>query len=106
MNETIDPARESEPSARTGLPERATLQERAAAIGPSVLAWLLPFLLIVYLALRGGGYDAVVSGVVGVVIWWLVALGALVGIVSLADLRRGAWIVLGLLAAFAAWLAA
>lgn len=63
----------------------------------------LPFLLIAYLGLRGGGYDAIVRSEVGVAAWWIVLLGAGVGALPLARLSRPAWLALGLMATFAAW---
>jgi hypothetical protein len=65
----------------------------------------LPFLLIVYLGLRGGGFDEIVRSEVGIAAWWIVLLGAAIGVLPLARLSRGAWIALGLLAAFAVWTA-
>ena len=57
---------------------------------------VLPFLLILYLALRGGGYDAVVRSEVGVAIWWIVVLGAIVGVLPIDEraatpLDRARW---------------
>ena len=63
----------------------------------------LPFLLVAYLGLRGGGFDEIVRSEVGIAAWWIVLLGAAVGVLPLARLGRGAWIALGLFAAFAAW---
>ena len=63
----------------------------------------LPFLLVVYLGLRGGGFDEIVRSEVGIAAWWIVLLGAAVGVLPLARLSRGAWIALGLFAAFAVW---
>ena len=85
--------------------------DSTARAGVSLVAragpWLgqtgLPFLLIAYLGLRGGGYDTVVRSEVGIAAWWIVLLGAAVGALPLVRLSRGAWIGLGLLAAFALW---
>ena len=76
-----------------------------ASAGPWLAQAGLPFLLVVYLGLRGGGYDAVVRSEVGIAVWWIVLLGAAVGALPVARLTRGAWVALGLLAAFAAWTA-
>ena len=65
----------------------------------------LPFLLVVYLALSGGGYDPIVYGEVGVICWWAVLLGVLVGVLPLLRIGRAAWVALGLLAALAVWTA-
>lgn len=77
----------------------------AANVGPWLAQAGLPFLLIVYLGIRGGGYDAVVRGEIGIAVWWVVVAGAAVGALPVSRLGRGAWISLGLLFAFAAWTA-
>jgi len=71
--------------------------------GPAFAGWLLPFLLVLYLALKEGGYDAVIRGEVGIAVWWIVLVGAAVGAIPSARITRIGWIALGLLAAFAAW---
>ena len=68
--------------------------------------YALPFLLVLYLGLKGGGYDAVVRSEIGVAAWWLVLLGVIVGVLPTAHVPRAAWIGLGLLAAFGLWTAA
>lgn len=68
-----------------------------------IAAWLLPFALVLYLGLRGGGYDTVVRGQVGVAVWWIVLFGGLAGILPFGRIGRRGWIGLGLLAAFAVW---
>ena len=65
----------------------------------------LPFALVLYLGLRGGGYDSVVRGEVGVAVWWVVAIGAAVGALPASRISRIGWVFLGLLAGFAAWTA-
>jgi hypothetical protein len=74
-------------------------------VGPALSGWLLPFVLVVYLALKGGGYDEVIRGEVGIAIWWIVLLGALVGVLPVARISRAGWVGLGLFAAFWAWMA-
>jgi len=71
----------------------------AAAIG----CWLAAFGLVAYLGLRGGGYDPLVRGEVGVALWWIVLVGAAAGVLPAARLRWAAWAGIGLLAAFGAW---
>jgi hypothetical protein len=66
-------------------------------------AWAAPFALVLYLALRGGGYDAVLHDELGIAAWWIVLVGALVGALPTARTSRAGWIALGLLAAFAGW---
>src|SRR3954470_13553257 len=72
--------------------------------GPGAAAWLLGFALVAYLSFSNGGYDAVVRDQVGIAVWWLVLLGAAIGVLPLR-LSRTAWMAVGLLAAFALWTA-
>jgi hypothetical protein len=65
--------------------------------------WVLAFVLPLYLALKGGGYDAVVRGQVGLAVWWAVLVGCAVGILPLTRPGRAGWAVIGILTAFAAW---
>jgi O-Antigen ligase len=64
---------------------------------------LLGAALVVYLGIKGGGYDVVIRSEVGVAVWWLVLLGALVGVLPAHQVGRSSWAVFGLLAALAAW---
>jgi hypothetical protein len=67
--------------------------------------WALAVGLVLYLAFDGGGYDTVVSSQAGLVVWWIVLVGAACGVLPRARLSRVAWGALGLLAAFVAWTA-
>jgi tetratricopeptide (TPR) repeat protein len=106
----MTPPTESAPAAREigGLDRLPLLRELAGyreRLGPVLASTVLPFALVVYLALEGGGYDVVVRGEVGVAIWWIVLLGALVGILPVRPLGRAERIGLGLLLALALWTA-
>jgi O-antigen ligase len=68
-------------------------------------AFTLGFAPVLYLALRGGGYDRIVYSEVGLAVWWLVLLGALAGVLPLGKLGRLAWVTAGLLGAFVVWTA-
>jgi hypothetical protein len=76
---------------------RARLDPAAAGI------WVLAFVLPLYLALKGGGYDGIVRGQVGIAVWWAVIVGAAVGVLPVARPTRAAWPMIGLLTAFTAW---
>jgi O-antigen ligase len=65
-------------------------------------SWTLAFALVAYLALRDGGYDTAVRSEVGVAVWWIVLLGALVGLLP-ARIGRAGWVAIALLAGFAVW---
>ena len=54
------------------------------------------------MAVRGGGYDAIVRGEVGVVLWLVVLAGAAIGLLPATAITRAGWIAIGALAAFAA----
>jgi hypothetical protein len=81
-----------------------TVPQALAGIDLGALgAWALGCALIVYLGVKGGGYDVVVRSEVGVAVWWLVLLGAFVGALPVWRVGRLRWLVFALLAAFAAW---
>lgn len=67
--------------------------------------WVLAFGLVVYLGLKGGGYDPLVHDQAGIAIWWVLLAAVLVG--ALPRQRPGllAWVSLGLLTAFTIWTA-
>src|SRR5438034_14268 len=67
--------------------------------------WLVAALLVVYLALNNGGYDAIQRSEVGVAVWWVVLVGTAVGALSVAWGTRYGRLAFGLLALFAGWTA-
>src|SRR4051794_15633538 len=71
--------------------------------GSRAASWALPFVLVVYLGLKGGGYDSIVRGEVGVAVWWIVILGVAISVLPSGGIDRNGWIVLGLLTSFALW---
>ena len=87
---------------------RGTVGPRVAAIagtlGPHIVGWALPFALVLYLALRRGGYDVDVYSEVGIVVWGVVLIGAFAGILPSRRVSRSAWLVFGLLGAFTLWM--
>ena len=107
----MTPPAESAPAARGeigGLGRLPLLRELAGyreRLGPILASTVLPFALVLYLALEGGGYDVVVRSEVGMALWWIVLLGALVGVLPVRPLGRAELIGLGLLLAFAVWTA-
>jgi len=72
---------------------------------PIGLTWLLGFGAVLYLGIRGGGYDALLHDQIGILAWWL--LLGLVAVGALPRRRPGrlALAVLGLMAALLAWTA-
>jgi O-Antigen ligase len=103
----VSPPPENAAAARldsaSGLPQG--LLRTLQAAGPALAAYALPFLLVLYLALQGGGYDTIVHSEVGVAVWWIVLLGAVAGILPLARIGRIGWIGIGLLVGYAVWTA-
>lgn len=76
------------------------LRRRDAA---AAAVWTLTFALVAYLGIDGGGYDLVTRNQVGIVVWWAVLAGALLGVLPLARPSRSALVTVGLLSAFALW---
>ena len=74
-------------------------------LGPVVAGYALPFLLVFYLAMKGGGYDPIVRGEVGVAVWWVVLIGAAVGALPAARFTTAGWVMFAVLAGFAVWTA-
>jgi O-antigen ligase len=60
-------------------------------------------LLSVYLALAGGGYDIVVRSEIGLIVWWFVVLGVLIGVLPRTRVPRAGWIATALLGGFLVW---
>ncbi len=71
----------------------------------AVIAWLIPATLIIYLALKNGGYDPIPRGDAGVLAWWIVLVGLAVGALPAIRLRSIPGTLIVLLVAFAAWTA-
>lgn len=75
-------------------------------VDPSAIGiWALTGGLVLYLGLDGGGYDVIVRSQIGIVVWWVVLIGAAWTILPVARLSRVAWIAVALLAAFVIWTA-
>ena len=72
-------------------------------VGGILAGSVLPFLLIVYLSLEAGGYEAIARSEVGIAVWWLVVVGAVIGVLPAGRIERPGLIGLGLLGAFALW---
>ena len=66
----------------------------------------IPFLLVLYLAFASGGYDLVSRSQVGIIAWWAVVLGILVGVLPAARVTRAGRLALAVLGALVLWTAA
>lgn len=94
------------PEQRSGASDARGLDLRHLRADPAtVIAWLVPAAVIVYIALKNGGYDEIPRDEVGVLVWWVVLVGGLVGALPLVRLRSPEGVLIVLLAAFAAWTA-
>ncbi len=69
----------------------------------SLLTFAGALALSIYLALSGGGYDIVARSEIGLVVWWLVLLGVLVGALPRTTIPGAGWIAAALLAGFLLW---
>lgn len=88
------------------LPRQVPAEHAQSRIDWGAIAiWLLAFGLIVYLGLKGGGYDPLVHDQVGIAVWWVLLAAVAVGALPRQPLGRLAWCGLGLLAAFVLWTA-
>jgi O-antigen ligase len=87
------------------LPSLAEIAGYRERLGPLLASTVLPFALVLYLGLEGGGYDSIIRGEVGIAVWWIVLLGAVVGVLPVRRLGRNELLGLGLLLAFAVWTA-
>jgi len=70
-----------------------------------VATMLLTALLVVYLALKSGGYDPIPRDQLGIVAWWGLLLGVAVEALPVPGRTRASLAVLVLLGGFAAWTA-
>ncbi len=70
-----------------------------------IVCWLIPFALVVYLGMKRGGYEEPVRGQVGMLIWFVCAMGLLAYALPRQRINRWGWIGLGVLTLFAAWTA-
>ncbi len=79
--------------------------EAARLDAGNVVAFALPVVFVVYLALKNGGYDPIPTGEAGLAIWWVLLVATLVGALPSARLRSAAGLVAVLLTGLAVWTA-
>lgn len=84
---------------------KPSLTERAGKHLPAAVGFGVPFFLIVYLAMEAGGYDLVVRSQLGIIVWWVVLLGALVGLLPVTRVTRSGWMIIGVMGVIALWTA-
>lgn len=71
----------------------------------AVVTWGLCFGVVAFLGIDGGGYDPLVHSQVGIAVWWILLLGALVGALPRLLPSKPALVALGLFAVFVVWTA-
>lgn len=95
------------PSSNSGrIPRLSLIRKYVSRLRPhwsEISAFVVPFVLVVLLALDSGGYDILARSKFGIFIWWLVLLGVAVGLLPLIRVTRFGWLIVGLLTALAAW---
>jgi O-Antigen ligase len=69
----------------------------------AVSTWALAGGLVLYLGLDGGGYDIVVHSQVGIIVWWMLLVGAAWGVLPAARFTRLGWASMALFGAFVGW---
>lgn len=79
------------------------LSGRIAQLGVWTGQAALPFLLVTYLGIQSGGYDIIVRSEIGIAAWWLVLVGAVIGVLPLSRLQAPQMTLLALLVALGAW---
>ena len=67
----------------------------------SALQLALPFVLVVYLGLKAGGYDIGIRSEVGIIVIWLALLGVAFGLLPVTRVTKVGWTGIGLLTALA-----
>jgi hypothetical protein len=88
--------------------EKAEGQDRSEAPRFSwdiALTWLLGFAAVVYLGLKGGGYDPLVHDQVGILVWWVLLGTVAVGALPRRRLPLSALATLAIFVGFLAWTA-
>lgn len=90
----------TKPMDKLDAPGRRSLPSAA-----DIACWVIPFALVVYLGMKRGGYEEPVRGQVGMLVWFVVAMGLLSYALPRQRIGRWGWIGLGVLAAFAGWTA-
>lgn len=78
-----------------------TIRENSSRSLP--LIGVAAFLPLVWLGLSGGGFDAVVRGQVGIVIWWVLILGLALSLIPLGAIGQRGWIALVALTGLSVW---
>jgi hypothetical protein len=104
-HEAQSPPSAARPRREAGASAWSVAVDAVERYGPRLVGAVVPFALVLYLALEGGGYDTIVRSQVGITVWWLVLIGALIGVLPMARPSRAAWLGLGLLTLFLAWTA-
>ena len=101
---TQEPHHDAADAATKPLPVMRPAPSRPGPVD-TALAGLVPFALIVYLAMQKGGFGVDAYSEIGLLAWWVVAVGLIGAALSLRRIGTAGWIGLGLLGAFTLWTA-
>jgi hypothetical protein len=78
---------------------------RLSVKSASLLTGLIAAVGLFYLSMRGGGYELTARAEIGLVVWWLIAVLGALGVIPAGRPGRSALVMLGAMAALAAWTA-
>lgn len=105
----VDQTSLSQAQTGTATGSGAAAGEGSAGPGPKLLARVAPFVagvaLVLLYALRGGAYDLVVFESYGLIVWWILALGILVGVLPRSRPGRAVLLLIVALLAYTVWTA-
>ncbi len=87
------------------LPARTRLASRVRVDAAALATSLFAAVLVLYLAVENGGFDAITRSEVGIAIWWIVLVGTASAALPLPWRSRAGIALIALLGAFAAWTA-
>lgn len=86
------------PAQRVAVPAAAIRIDRRGAV-----TWLISASVVIYLGVNGGGYDTTIWGGLGVIVWWVVVLVALVALDLIGRPSRLGWLAIAALGGLVLW---
>jgi hypothetical protein len=98
------PEAETTPDAQ-GCGDELTQQGSWKQRAPALIGTLVPFAGVIFLSLKGGGFDTVIRAEVGLAVWLVLLVAVAIGLLPVRRIGRAGWIALGFLGALAAWTA-
>lgn len=77
------------------------MPESRSGVWEAAVQFVLPFILVVFVGLKAGGYDIGIRSQVGIIVIWLALLGVALGLLPVARVTRAGWIGIGVLGGLA-----